>query len=159
MTAAIPPDFRDIFRAESFAHVATLDADGHPHATPVWVDYDDEQGHVLVNTVRGRHKERNVAADPRVALSVLDPQNPYRHVAIRGEVVDVVEDGADAHIDRLTQQYMGFEEYPNRETENGPRVIVRIRPETVSTMHRPEPTPTGFVRYGLRAIQRAVGLG
>jgi len=89
-------------------------------------------------------------------VSVPDPDNPYRPVALRGEVVSVTEGGADDHVDRLASEYLGASEYPDHDEEDA-RVILPIRPERVDTMHWPNPTPTGFLRYGLRRIRSAVG--
>ena len=129
--ATIPADYRDLFERESFASFATVMPDGTPQVTPVWIDYDGE--HVLVNTAEGRQKERNVRSNPRVGLVVLDPEDPYRYVSIRGEVIEVTQDGAVEHIHELTRRYMNLERYPNLEEEDGPRVLLRIRPERVVT--------------------------
>ncbi len=127
----IPEAFHDLFERETFAQFVTLMPDGAPQVTPVWVDYDGE--HVLVNTARGRQKERNASRDPKVALSVLDPDDPYRYVSIRGRAVEVTEDGAADHIDSLARRYMDAEEYPHHGDERGPRVVIRVRPDSVVT--------------------------
>ncbi|NHN57884.1 MULTISPECIES: PPOX class F420-dependent oxidoreductase [Halorussus] len=129
---SIPESFTDLFERETFANFATLMGDGTPQVTPVWIDRDEE-GHLLVNTARGRQKERNVERDPKVGLCVMDPDEPYRYVSVRGEVVEVTEDGAVEHIDDLARRYMDVEEYPNKDEESGSRVIVRIRPDRVVT--------------------------
>jgi len=120
----IPESHVDVFESESFAHLATVMPDGTPHVTPVWVDHDDREA-VLVNTARGRRKERNVRRNPEVGVSVLDPTDPYRYVSVRGEA-ELIEEGAKEHIDRLARRYMDREEYPHHGEESGPRVIVRI---------------------------------
>lgn len=128
--AQIPPEFHDLFEKRTFAHVATLWPDGSPHSTPVWVDYDAEADRILVNTERGRRKEKNVRNDPRVAISMTDPDNPYRMLSVTGEVEEVTTEGAREHIDELARRYTGREEYGNPiQTE---RVILSIRPERVS---------------------------
>ncbi|MFB6127615.1 MAG: PPOX class F420-dependent oxidoreductase [Halolamina sp.] len=127
----IPESHLDILDAESYAHLATVMPDGTPQVTPVWVDRDGREA-VLVNTARGRQKERNIRRSPRVGVSVLDPTDPYRYVSVRGEA-ELVADGADDHIDELAQQYMGVEEYPHHGEESGSRVIVRIPAEDVAT--------------------------
>lgn len=86
----IPESHADILRKRSFAHVATANAAGVPQVTPVWVDYDGE--YVLINTAKGRKKDRNLRANPHVAISVLDPDNPYRYLGLQGEVVEVTEE-------------------------------------------------------------------
>lgn len=126
----IPPDFWDLFDDTTIAHVTTLLPDGAPHTSPVWIDYDEEANRVLVNTERGRRKEKNVRQDPRVAVSMTDPENPYRYLLIRGVVDTVTTDGAREHIDTLAHRYMDVESYPsNIETE---RVILSIEPVHVS---------------------------
>jgi PPOX class probable F420-dependent enzyme len=128
---AIPESHQDLFERESFAHFATLMPDGTPQVTPVWIDADD--GDVLVNTARGRQKEKNVRRDPKVGLSILDPEDPYRYISVRGEVVEVTEEGAVEHIDSLAERYMGVSEYPHHGDEDGERVIIRIRPRGIAT--------------------------
>ncbi len=109
--------------------LATVQEDGSPQVTPVWVDVDAD--HVLVNSVLGRRKELNVRRDPRVALSVAEQDDPYDHVDIRGRVVDfVVGDEAERHIDALAKKYMGRDIYPNHRADEQ-RVILRIKPEHV----------------------------
>jgi PPOX class probable F420-dependent enzyme len=130
MAATIPESFKDLFTKVAFAHLATCMADGSPQVTPVWVDYDGS--HVRVNSAKGRLKDKNMRRNKRVALSIQDPENAYRYIAVRGEVVEITEQGADAHIDALAKKYLGKDRYPFR----GPgevRVIYKIRPEKVST--------------------------
>jgi PPOX class probable F420-dependent enzyme len=127
--SVIPESHRDIFESESYAHVATTMPDGSPHVTPVWVDHEDGE-YVLVNTARGRRKEKNLRRDPRAAVSVTDPGDPYRYVTVRGEV-ELTEEGAVEHINELARQYMGVDEYPNLGEESGPRVIVRVAADHV----------------------------
>ncbi len=127
----IPESHRDLFAFEkrAFGHLATLMPDGSPQVTPVWIDFDGT--HVLVNSARGRQKDRNMRRDPRVAIEVSDPENPYRYVQIRGRVVEITEEGADAHIDRLAKKYRGLDRYPNRRPGEV-RVIYKILPERVT---------------------------
>jgi PPOX class probable F420-dependent enzyme len=127
----IPESHRDIFEKQSFAHFATVMPDGTPHVTPVWVGHDDGAA-VLVNSARGRRKVKNVEANPKVGLSVVDPDDPYRYVSVRGEA-ELVDDGAVEHIDELAARYMGVEEYPHHGEESGPRVIVRIPTDRIVT--------------------------
>lgn len=120
----IPETHVDIFESESFAHLSTVMPDGTPQVTPVWVGHEDRE-YVLVNTARGRRKERNVRRNPKVGLSVTDPKDPYRYVSVRGEA-ELTEAGAREHIDALARRYMDVDEYPHHGEESGPRVIVRI---------------------------------
>jgi PPOX class probable F420-dependent enzyme len=129
---SIPEEFHDLFERQTFAHFATMMPDGTPQVTPVWVDYDAEADRVLVNTTRGRQKERNVSRNPQVGLSMVDPDEPYRFVSIQGEVDELREEGAVEHINELAQRYMGVEEYPGLDEEEGARVQIRIRPENVT---------------------------
>lgn len=128
--AHIPENYGDLFEKKSFAHLATHMADGRPQVTPVWIDFDGT--HVLVNSATGRVKDKNMRRDKRVALSILDPDNPYRYIAIMGEVVEITQNGADAHIDALAKRYLGKDKYPYRRPGEV-RVIYKIRPDKVST--------------------------
>ena len=129
--ATIPESFRDIFAKKAFAHVATVGRDGTPQVTPVWVDFDGT--HVRFNTARGRVKDKNLQRSPKIALSVQDPDNPYRYVQVRGRVAEMTEKDADAHIDALSKKYTGRDKYANRRPGEV-RVIVKILPEKVQSM-------------------------
>lgn len=130
MTQVIPENFRDLFAKKVFAHLATLMPDGRPQVTPVWCDLAGDL--VQINTAVGRQKDRNLVRDGRVALSLLDPDNPYRYLEVRGRVAERTEAGADEHIDRLSQKYLGTA-YPYRQPGDR-RVTYRIRPEHVTSM-------------------------
>jgi PPOX class probable F420-dependent enzyme len=126
--SVIPEEYLDLFQKKAFAHLATVMADGSPQVTPVWVDFDGR--HLLVNSARGRVKDRNMRRDPRVAVEIMDPDNPYRYIQLRGRVVEITEEGADASIDSLAKKYLGAERYPNRRAGEQ-RVIYRIQVEAV----------------------------
>ncbi len=111
--------------------MGTLNSDGSPQVTPVWVDYDGK--HVRVNSARGRLKDKNIARDPRVSLSIQDPENPYRYLEIRGKVVEATEKGADDHINSLAKKYLGKDVYPFRQPGEK-RVIYKIEPHKFSAM-------------------------
>ena len=128
MAQAIPEKYVDLFNKKAFAELATLMPDGSPQVTPVWCDYDGK--HVLVNSARGRLKDRNVERDPRVALSIPDPDNPYRYLAVRGRVVEITERGADEHIDKMAKKYLGKDKYPFR-APGEKRVLYKIEPQRV----------------------------
>ena len=131
MPQAIPEKYRDLFTKRAFASLATLMPDGSPQVTPVWVDLDGN--HVIVNSAKGRQKDKNIRRDTRVALAVIDPENPYRYLEIRGPVVEITEQGADAHIDKMAKKYLGADKYPYRQpTEE--RVMYKIQPEHVNVM-------------------------
>jgi len=130
--ATSPDKYLDLFgEKKAFAHLATLMPDGTPQNTPVWFDYKD--GKLRVNTARGRVKERNLKEGSPVALSILDPDNAYRYVQVRGRVTHVTEDGADAHIDSLAKKYLGQDKYPFRQPGET-RVIYEITPKSFSGM-------------------------
>ena len=131
MAVRIPETALDLLSKEkkAFAFVATTMPDGTPQVTPVWIDYD---GHyVIFNTARGRVKERNLREHPTVAIAILDPDNPYRYIQIRGRA-ELIEQGADAHIDKLAKKYLGVDKYPYRRPDEK-RIIVRVTPEQVQT--------------------------
>lgn len=131
MPEAIPEKYRDLFNKRAFASLATLMPDGRPQVTPVWVDLEGD--YVVFNSAKGRQKDRNVRRDPRVALAIIDPDNPYRYIEIRGRVGEITEDGADAHIDKLAKKYLGVDKYPYRQPSEK-RVIYKILPEHITTM-------------------------
>jgi len=131
MAATIPDNFKDLFQKKAFASLATVMPDGSPQVTPVWFDWDGS--HLRINSAKGRVKDRNMRRTPRVALAILDPDNPYRHLAIRGRVVEVTEQGADAHIDALAKKYLGQDRYPHRRPGEV-RVIYKVQPERVAAM-------------------------
>ena len=129
--AEIPQAYRDLFDKKSFAHVATVGADGSPQVTPVWIDQEGQ--YIRFNTARGRVKTRNLERTPKIALSVQDPENPYRYIQVRGRVVEVTEKGADAHIDALAKKYLGQDRYPYRQPGEV-RVMVKVMPEKIQSM-------------------------
>ena len=125
----IPEKYLDLFTTKkAFAALATLQPDGSPQNTPVWFDYAD--GKIRVNTARGRVKARNMTVGSRVALAILDPENPYRYVQVRGAVTGLTEEGADAHIDSLAKKYLGKDKYPFARPEEV-RVLYTIEPLSV----------------------------
>lgn len=130
MAATISADFLDLFSKPAFAHLATLMPDGSPQITPVWVDFDGE--HVLVNSRRGRRKNNNMTERPQVALEISDPANPYRYITIRGRVVEVTEQDAEAQLDRLAKRYLNLDRYPWY-GQDEVREIFKILPEHVTT--------------------------
>ncbi len=130
MGAAIPEQFKDLFTKVAFAHLATLMADGSPQVTPVWCDFDGT--HIRVNSAKGRVKDKNMRRNKRVALSIMDPANSYRHLDVQGEIIEITEQGADAHIDGLAKKYLDKDKYPFR-APGEVRVIYKILPSKVST--------------------------
>jgi len=131
MSQAIPEKYRDLFSKRAFANLATLMPDGSPQVTPVWCDLEDEL--VIINSAKGRQKDRNLRRDPRIALAIIDPENPYRYLEIRGKVVEITEQGAAAHIDKMAKKYLGVDKYPYGQPGEE-RVIYKIRPEHATMM-------------------------
>ncbi len=124
-------DVLDLLRRPSTCYIATTMADGSPQLTQTWVDTDGE--HVLINSVQGFLKVRNIERDPRVAVAISDPDNPSRYFQVRGRVVDVTTDGAADHIETLSQKYFGGP-YPWYGGRDQVRVIITIEPEKISGM-------------------------
>ena len=131
MSQAIPEKFKDLFSKRAFASLGTLMPDGSPQVTPVWCDIEGDL--VIVNTAKGRQKDKNMRRDPRVALAIIDPENPYRYLEIRGRIVEIAEQGADQHIDKMAKKYLGADKYPYRKPDEQ-RVIYKIQPERTSMM-------------------------
>lgn len=124
----IPERFHDLLQddARAILFLATLMPDGTPQVTPVWFDQDGT--HILVNSARGRVKDRNMRARPQVALVIQDPDDPYRYLQVRGRVVDYTEQGGLEHIDRLARKYTGK---PWKANPGEVRVTYRILPEHI----------------------------
>lgn len=132
MATTIPAPFMDLLQQKkAFANLATVMPDGSPQVTPVWFDYAD--GRLRVNTAKGRVKARNMQPGSQVAVAILDPDNPYRYVQVRGRVTRMTEQGADAHIDALAKKYLGKDKYPFAQPGEV-RVIYEIEPQSVQTM-------------------------
>ena len=130
--AAIPDKYLDLLQQKkAFANLATLMPDGSPQVTPVWLDYAG--GAIRINTAKGRVKARNLKVGSPVALAIMDPDEPYRYLQVRGRVRRVVEEGADAHIDALAKKYLGKDKYPFRQPGEI-RVIYEIEPKSASGM-------------------------
>jgi PPOX class probable F420-dependent enzyme len=127
----IPNSHLDLFNKKAFAHLATVMPDGKPQVTPIWVDYDGRN--VVFNTAEGRQKDKNLRRDGRVAMSILDPDNPYRYLEVRGRIVERTLSGADQHIDAMAKKYLNQDKYPFRQP-NEVRVIYKIEPEHVTSM-------------------------
>jgi PPOX class probable F420-dependent enzyme len=125
MTKKLSPQELELLNEPQIATVATVMADGSPQLTPVWIDTDGEA--ILFNTAKGRVKHRNLVRNPKVAVTVVDKNDFYRLVNVRG-TAEIVEEGADDHIDKLAKKYLGADSYPWRKADEQ-RVIVRIIPD------------------------------
>ena len=128
------PSIRRLFEGKNFVFVSTLMDDGTPQITPTWVDLEEQNGgYILVNTAVGRVKQKNVSQNPNIALAIVDQNNPYDMVSVRGKVIEQIRgDIAEQHIDKLAKKYLGKDQYPFRHSGEV-RVIYKIRPETVHT--------------------------
>src|SRR3954464_9784628 len=102
-------DIERLFKARNLAFVSTLSKDGSPHLTPVWADFDGE--YILINTFETSTKNKNVTRDPRIAISIVEQNNPYNMVSINGKVVEQTTDGADDHLKKLATRYLGIGKY------------------------------------------------
>ncbi len=131
MPNKIPDKFSDLMQKKVFAGLATLMPDGSPQVTPVWIDFDGEN--LLVNTAVGRQKDRNLQRDPKVSIMLMDPDNPYRYLEVRGKVVERTLDGAEDHINKMAKKYIGQDVYPYRQPGEV-RVLYKVRPEKTSSM-------------------------
>ena len=130
--AIIPDQYLDLLGTKkAFANIATVMKDGSPQVTPVWFDYTG--GKIRVNTARGRVKSRTLRDGASVALAIMDPENPYRYLEIRGRVVEITEDGAAAHIDKMAKKYLGVDKYPYAQPGEV-RVLYKIKPEHTQVM-------------------------
>ena len=130
-TSVIPQTHEDLLRSTALAHVATIGPDGEPQVNPVWFDWDGE--HILFSQTKTRQKFKNVQRDARIALSIVDPENPYRYLEVRGTVLRIDPDPDKAFIDKMAQKYLGQEKYPwSRPGDE--RVVIVVRPEHTTQM-------------------------
>ncbi len=126
------PRIRKFFEEKNFAFLSSLMKDGSPHVTPTWVDIEDDI--ILINTALGRIKQINISRDPRIALSIIDQDNQYEMVTVRGKVTEqITGDVAEKHIDKLARKYINLDKYPRR-SKNEQRVILKIKPEKIFHM-------------------------
>jgi PPOX class probable F420-dependent enzyme len=136
MQVAIPNTHRDLFQEPVHGVLTTMMPDGMPQSSIVWVDYDEE--HVLINTTLERQKGRNMQANPKVTVLVIDPKDSSRWIEVRGQVIEITQNCAEAHADKLTERYCPNKRrfygdiYPVEQKQKETRVIVRIQPIKVS---------------------------
>jgi PPOX class probable F420-dependent enzyme len=127
------PNIKELFERKNFAFLSSLMKDGSPHVTPTWVDIEGDN--ILINTAIGRIKQENISRDPRIALAIIDQDNQYEMVTIRGKVTDqITGDVAENHIDKLAKKYVNLDKYP-RKSKDEQRVILKIRPEKIFHMN------------------------
>ena len=127
----IPAQYSDLLESTALAHIATTGPAGEPQVTPVWFGWDGQ--YVLFSNTKGRQKYKNVVREPRIALSIVDPQNPYRYLEIRGRVAEIREDEGNAFINSMAKKYMDQDVYP-WSNPNDQRVIIVIEPEHTTSM-------------------------
>lgn len=129
----IDTSIRRLFEGKNLVFIASLMKDGSPQVTPTWVDIED--GTILVNTAVGRTKQKNISRDQRVALAIVDQNNQYDMVTVRGKVVEQIKGKeAEDHADKLAKKYLGIEKYPRRAPDEV-RILLKIKPETIFHMH------------------------
>jgi PPOX class probable F420-dependent enzyme len=129
--SSIPESHADLLNSTALANVATLGPDGEPQVNPVWFGWDGE--FIRFSNTTGRQKYRNLKRDGRVALSIIDPANPYRYLEVRGTVTRIDADPDCAFIDAMAKKYMGVDEYPWKQPGEE-RVILVIAPEHTTQM-------------------------
>jgi PPOX class probable F420-dependent enzyme len=130
MSQTISGPTAKLLEAKNFAFVATLMKDGSPQITPVWIDFEKNTNTILINTAEGRIKHKNLSRDPRIAISVVNHENPYEMVTIRGKVIEEITKDAAEHADKLAKKYLGLDKYPYHSPKEK-RVILKIKPERV----------------------------
>jgi PPOX class probable F420-dependent enzyme len=132
----IPDAFIDLLEKPTFAHLATLRPDGSPQSNPVWFVWDGER--IRFSLTKTRKKARNLKHDPKCALSISDPENPYRYLEIRGTVESIDDDVDNRFIDAEAKRYLGVDQYPMHQPGDE-RIIVTVRPDATSQMAPPPP--------------------
>jgi PPOX class probable F420-dependent enzyme len=129
--SAIPDEFKDLLESTALAHVATIGPKGEPQNNPVWFGWDGT--YLRFSQTKVRQKYRNVQREPRVSLSIVDPNNPFRYLEIRGRVVQIEEDPNQAFINSMAKKYIGQDVYGNHKPGDE-RVVIVIEPERTSQM-------------------------
>ena len=127
----IPESYRDLLESNALAHVATLGPRGEPQSTPVWFGWDGE--HIRFSQTKRQQKQRNLRRDPRVALSIVDPRNPYRYLEVRGVAVAFEDDPERAFLDSMARKYLGVDRYPWHQ-EGDEHVTIVIQPQRTAQM-------------------------
>ncbi|MDP8930944.1 MAG: PPOX class F420-dependent oxidoreductase [Actinomycetota bacterium] len=127
----IPESHADLLDKRGFAHLASLGRDGEPQSHPVWYSWENDE--LLISTTKQRQKYENIQRDARVAASILDPDNPYRYLEIRGRVTEVEDDPQKQFVDRLARKYLDKDEYPHKQPQ-ADRVVIHIQPQQANTM-------------------------
>lgn len=129
--SVIPENYTDLLKSNALAHIATVGPKGEPQSTPVWFDWDGE--HILFSQTKNRQKYHNLQREPRIALSIVDPTNPYRYLEVRGKVVSLDDDANNKFINSMAKKYINQDVYPWHRPEDE-RVVVVIEPEHITQM-------------------------
>jgi len=124
----LPDPVKQLIKAKTYAHVATLMPDGTPQVTQTWVDHEGDL--VLINSFEGSQKHRNVLKNPKIALDISDPANAYNVAMVRGRVREITFDGAEEHVDKMAKKYLGQDKYPMRRP-GVRRVLLKIEASRV----------------------------
>jgi hypothetical protein len=127
----IPEEFRDLLDTTALIHVATIGPNGEPQSNPVWFDWDGQ--HMRFSQTKTRQKYRNLQRDPRIAVSLVDPTNPYRYLEIRGRVVRIDDDPDNVFIDSMAKKYLNMDTYPYHQPGDE-RIIIVIEPQHTTFM-------------------------
>lgn len=125
----LPESVKKLIEAKTYANVATIMRDGSPHVVQTWVDHDGDT--ILINTNEGSQKHKNAERNPKIALDVCDPTNPYNMAIIRGRVIEITREGAEDHVDKLARKYLGQDKYPRRQP-GMKRILIKIEPSRVT---------------------------
>ncbi len=128
MAATIPTEFHDLLESNALANIATIGPKGEPQNNPVWFDWDGT--YILFSQTKGRQKFHNLQREPRVAVSIVDPANPYRYLEVRGKVVRVDEDPENTFINKMAKKYINQDTYPYHQPGDE-RVVIVVEPEKV----------------------------
>jgi hypothetical protein len=128
----IPAEYRDLLETDALIHVATTGPKGEPQSNPVWFDWDGQ--HVRFSQTTTRQKYRNLQRDPRIAVSLVDPKNPYRYLEIRGTVIRIDDDADKAFINAMAKKYLNLDTYPY-DQPGDERVIIVIEPQHTTQMN------------------------
>lgn len=128
MAVTVPAEFKDLLESNALANIATIGPKGEPQNNPVWFDWDGS--HIMFSQTKGRQKFHNLQREPRVAVSIVDPANPYRYLEVRGKVVRIDEDPENKFIDKMAKKYINQDTYPFHQPGDE-RVVIVVEPEKI----------------------------
>lgn len=128
---SFPSEHKDILDKRSFAHIATIGPNGEPQSSPVWIDFDGQ--FLKFSNLKSRQKYKNLRRDPRVAVSIIDPDDAYRYIEVRGTVDHFEDDEDNAFINSMAKKYIDKDVYPWHK-DGDERVVIYIDPDSNSSM-------------------------